>query len=213
MARRLRDVDTGDQGEQVRFSGTLAAYGFIPAYLFGRLAYPHAPTLVLIVAALVGPALLGRLLWPVIAGASQRLIGGISATGGDSYTMQHSEIEALVARGNFPEAAERYREIAATSLTEADPHIRLGDLLATHLRDDAGATAAYHAARSARPTPAEQSRITNALIDLHRKSGNQDALKDELLRFAQLHPNTPAGKAAREEVRRMVRGEVVNGER
>jgi hypothetical protein len=54
---------------------------------------------------------------------------------------------------------------------------------------------------------AEQSQITNALIDLHRKSGNTDALKDELLRFAQLHPNAPAGKAAREEVRRMVRAE------
>ncbi len=204
-------MDTGDQGEQVRFSGMLVVYGCIPAYVFGRMAFPQAPTLVLIVAALVGPALLGRLVWPLIVGASHSMIGGLTATGGDPYTMQYSEIETLVIRGNYTEAAARYREIASTSETEAEPHIRLGDLLTTHLRDDAGATAAYYAARSARPTPSEQSRITNALIDLHRKSGDHVGLKDELLRFARLHPNAPAGKHAREEVRRIVSGE--GGER
>lgn len=207
MARKLRDVDTGDQGEMVRFVGLVAIYGCIPAYLAGRMAFPQAPTLFLIVAALAGPALVARLIWPLIVGASHGMIGGLSATSGDPYTMQYSEIETLVIRGQFSEAAVRYREIASTSETEAEPHIRLGDVLTTHLHDDVGAIAAYQAARTARPTRAEQSRITNALIDLHRRSGNTDALKDELLRFAQLHPNAPAGKHAREEVRRMVRGE------
>jgi hypothetical protein len=207
VPRRLRDVDTGDQGERIRFVGSLVAYGCIPTYIIGRVAFPYAPTLLLLVAAMAVPALLGRLVWPLIVGASHGLIGGLTATSGDPYTMQYSEIETLVICGNFTEAAARYREIASTSLTEAEPHIRLGDLLATHLRDDVGAIAAYHAARSARPTAAEQSRITNALIDLHRKSGQTEALKNELLRFAQLNPNAPAGRHAREEVRRMARDE------
>ncbi len=211
MPRRLRDVDTGDQGEMVRFVGLLVVYGCIPAYLFGRMAFPQAPSLLVIVGALAGPALLGRMVWPLIVGTSHRLIGGLTANSGDPYTMQYSDIEALVIRGNFVEAAARYREIASTSFTEAEPHVRLGDLLTTHLRDETGAIEAYQAARTARPTRAEQSRITNALIDLHRRSGNTDALKDELLRYAQLHPNAPAGKHAREEVRRMVMEE--GGER
>jgi hypothetical protein len=205
-------VDTGDQGEMVRFVGMVAVYGCIPVYLVGRMTFPQAPGMLLIVGALAVPALLGRVLWPLIVGASHSLVGGLSATSGDPYTMQYSEIETLVIRGQFPEAAERYREIASTSITEAEPHIRLGDVLTTHLHDDEGAITAYQAARTARPTRAEQSRITNALIDLHRKSGNTDALKDELLRFAQLHPNAPAGKAAREEVRRMAREEGATGE-
>ena len=213
MPRKLRDVDTGDQGEMVRFVGVLVVYGCIPVYMIGRTAFPQAPTLLLIVGALAVPALVGRLIWPLIVGASHGMVGGLTATSGDPYTMQYSEIETLVIRGQFSEAATRYREIASTSFTEAEPHIRLGDLLATQLRDDMGAVAAYQAARSARPTPAEQSRITNALIDLHRRSGKTDALKDELLRFAQLHPTAPAGKAAREEVRRMVRDEGGTGER
>jgi len=207
VPRRLRDVDTGDQGEQLRFVGLLVVYGCIPAYLAGKMAFPQAPTLFVIVGALAVPALVGRLIWPLIVGASHGMVGGLTATSGDPYTMQYSEIETLVIRGSITEAAERYREIASTSLTEAEPHIRLGDLLATHLRDDVGAIAAYHAARSARPTAAEQSRITNALIDLHRKSGQTEALKNELLRFAQLNPNAPAGRHAREEVRRMARDE------
>lgn len=207
MARKLRDVDTGDQGEMVRFVGVLVVYGCIPVYMISRTAFPQAPTLLLIVGGLAVPALVGRLLWPLIVGASRGMVGGLTATSGDPYTMQYSEIETLVIRGNVAEAAQRYREIASTSLTEAEPHIRLGDLLTTHLQDDVGAVAAFRAARSARPTPAEQSRITNALIDLHRKSGHTEALRDELLRFAQLHPNAPVGLHARDEVRRMVRDE------
>jgi hypothetical protein len=206
-------VDTGDQGEMVRFVGLVAIYGCIPAYLLGRMALPQVSELLVIVGALGGPALVARLIWPLIVGASHGMVGGLSATSGDPYTMQYSEIETLVIRGNFTEAASRYREIAFTSLTEAEPHIRLGDVLTTHLHDDVGAIAAYQAARTARPTRAEQSRITNALIDLHRKAGNTEALKDELLRFAQLHPTAPAGQAAREEVRRMARGEGWAGER
>jgi hypothetical protein len=207
VSRKLRDVDTGDQGEMVRFVGLLVVYGCFPAYLFGKMAFPEAPGLLLIVGALAVPALIGRLLWPLIVGASHGLIGGIAATSGDPYTVQYSEIETLVIRGAYTEAAERYREIAFTSDTEAEPHIRLGDVLVTYLKDYEGAIAAYQNAREARPTQAEQSRIANALIDLHRARGDREALKDELLRYAQLHQNAPAGRAARDEVRRMVEAE------
>ena len=205
-------MDTGHQGQLVRITVTLLILGILPMFMVGRRIFPGAPSLFLLVGSIAGLVLFSCLLWQVILETSHGMIGGLSATSGDPYTMQYSDIETLVIRGNFAEAAVRYREIASTSLTEAPPHIRLGDVLTTHLHDDVGAIAAYQAARTARPTMAEQSQITNALIDLHRKSGNSDALKDELLRFAQLHPNAPAGRAAREEVRRMARGEGGTGE-
>lgn len=207
MPRKLRDVDTGDQGQLVRFVGLIVIFGCLPVYMIGRLAFPAVPALLVFLGGIAGLVLLGRVLWRGILGASHGLIGGLSATGGHPYTFQYSDIEALIARGAHAEAAARYREIAATAFTEAEPHIRLGDVLVTYLDDHLGAVGAYQAARAARPTPAEESRITNALIDLHRRKGNHSALKDELLRFARLHPNAPAGRAAREEVRRMVRAE------
>ena len=204
MLRKLRDVDTGDQGELVRITVMVVIFGMFPVYMVGRRIFPEIPSLLLLAGSVVGLVLFSRLLWQLILGTSHGMIGGLTATGGHPYTFQYSDIEALIAQGAHAEAAARYREIAATAVTEAEPHIRLGDVLVTYLHDHDGAAAAYYAARAARPTPAEQSRITNALIDLHRRSSNQPELKDELLRFARLNPSAPAGRAARDEVRRMV---------
>lgn len=204
MFRRLPDVDTGDQGQRVRFVGLIMIFGLVPGVVLGGKLLPSVPTALLVPGVLLALALLGRTLWPVIDHASRGLIMGLGATSGDPYAFQYSEIEALVVRGAYEEAAGRYREIAATAMTDAEPHLRLGDLLAMQLGDLDGALAAYRGARGARPTRAEEARITNALIDLHRRRGDRVGLKDELSRYARLHPDSPAGRRAREDLRRIV---------
>lgn len=118
MGRRLRDVDTGDQGEKTRFVGLLVVFGLIPCYLLGSMVFPTLPTPLMVPAIILALMALGRALWPIIDHSSRGLITGISAASGDPYTFQYSEIEALVIRGAHAEAAERYREIAATADTE-----------------------------------------------------------------------------------------------
>lgn len=209
--KRLRDVDTGDQAEQLRFTFMVLLPGMLLLHFLEKLLWPGGPILFL---TLLNPALLvllSLLLWPLIHRGSSVFISGLLAGGGEAFTVQYSEIESLVVQRHFEEAADMYRAIAEEMPKNADVRMRLGALLENHLKDLPGAVASFLAARHAGPTAQQDAVITNALIDLYRLTGDRVGMKAELTRFARLQKGSPAGEHAREAVRKMVAEEEAQG--
>jgi tetratricopeptide (TPR) repeat protein len=200
----LRDVDTGDQSEQVRFTVLVVLPGTFMLLMVEAMVWGPGYFLLRVALNVSLLTLLSRLVWPLISRGSAKLVNGLLAGGGDAHTVEYSEVEALIIQGRHAEALEMYRAIA-DAVPDADVRLRLGDLLQLHFKDVAAAEAAYLAARQASPNPAQESRIINSLIDLYRESGNREGMKAELTRFARLHAGKPIGEQAREAVRRMAR--------
>lgn len=205
--KRLKDVDTGDQAEQIRFTLLVLLAGTPMLLMVELMVWGPGHLVIKLVLNTALLALLSLLLWPLIHHGSAKLINGLLSAGGEAHTIEYSEVEALIIQGRHDEALVMYRAIAA-DVEDADVRLRLGDLLQVHFKDRAGAEAAYVAARGATPTPAQESRIVNSLIDLYRETGNREGMKRELTRFARLHAGTTAGEQARDAVRRMMREEL-----
>lgn len=205
--KRLKDVDTGDQAELVRFTVMVVIPGTIMLLMLERMIWGPGYFLLKLLLNVSLLTLLARLIWPLIHHGSTKLINGLLSAGGEARTIEYSEVEALVIQGRFDEALVMYRAIAEET-PNADVRLRLGDLMLHQLRDPVGAEEAYLAARRAAPTPKQESRITNSLIDLYRGTGNRAGMKNELSRFARLHAGTAPGDAARETVRRMAQEEL-----
>jgi hypothetical protein len=205
--KRLKDVDTGDQAELLRFTAMVVIPGTFMLFFLEGMLWGSGYFLLKLILNVSLLALLAQLLWPLIHHGSAKLINGLLSAGGEARTIEYSEVEALVIQGRFDEALVMYRAIAEET-PDADVRLRLGDLMLHQLKDAAGAEEAYLAARRATPTPKQASRIANSLIDLYRGTGNRAGMKSELLRFARLHAGTAPGDAARETVRRMAQEEL-----
>lgn len=205
--KRLKDVDTGDQAELLRFTGMVVLPGTIMLLFLETALWGPGDFLLRLVLNAALLTMLARFIWPLIHHGSTKLINGLLSAGGEARTIEYSEVEALVIQGRFDEALVMYRAIAEET-PDADVRLRLGDLMLHQLKDPGGAEEAYLAARRAAPTPPQESRITNSLIDLYRGTGNRAGMKSELSRFARLHAGTAPGEAARETVRRMAQEEL-----
>jgi len=205
--KRLKDVDTGDQAEQIRFTVLVVIPGTFMLLLVEQMVWGPGYLLLKIALNVSLLTLLSRLIWPLIHHGSGKFINGLMSGGGEKHTVEYSEVEALVIQGRHDEALVMYRAIAE-EVEDADVRLRLGDLLQIHFKDRGAAEAAYLSARNAKPTPTQESRIVNSLIDLYRETGNREGMKRELTRFARLHAGTTAGEHARDAVRRMAQEEL-----
>lgn len=82
------------------------------------------------------------------------LVGGIIANGGVSRVADgHSEIETLVARGKYQDAAERWYQVAASEPAPAAAMLRRAELLAGPLQDPGTAAAELTLFRDAPRVP------------------------------------------------------------
>jgi hypothetical protein len=197
-------VDSADQSAQLRFTLLVLGPGLLMLHFLEKLVWPNGPAVLLFVLNLSLLVLLSQIIWPILSRGSEVLVRGLVSGGGEARTVEYSEVEALIIQGRHDEALVMYRAIA-DDVEDADVRLRLGDLLQIQFGDREAAEAAYLAARAAKPTPAQESRIVNSLIDLYRETGNREGMKRELTRFARLHAGTTAGDQAREAVRRMAR--------
>lgn len=114
-----------------------------------------------------------------------------------------SRQEALVAQGRHEEAAAAYRLHLLGAPHDIAAMVALGRLLGGPLGDPPGAEAAYLAARRREPDTGWARVITNDLIDLYERTGQDGRMRVELARFADRYRGTREGDAAGERLRAM----------
>jgi hypothetical protein len=120
---------------------------------------------------------------------------GGSAPQAPSYPRQ----ELLIARGEYAEAAEYFRDHIRINPQDLDARLRLASLLERHLRDDDGAERLYLDVRRLATDRNYEFAASNGLIDLYRRGGRAARLRVELGRFAErFRGSAEARHAARE---------------
>jgi tetratricopeptide (TPR) repeat protein len=115
--------------------------------------------------------------------------------------------DALIARGQYAEAAEYFRDHIRVTPEDLDARLRLADLAEHQLKDDAEAERLYAEVRKLAKTRDHEFAAANGLIDLYRRVGRRDRLRVELARFAERYQGSAAGKAAAAELRELKAGD------
>lgn len=133
------------------------------------------------------------------AGLENTLPTGERRPGAPAYGRQ----EMHIARGEYREAAECFRDHLVVEPHDHEARLRLAFLLESRFADDGGAEALYREIQSRRPSPREEAAATTGLIDLYRRTGRRGRLIVELARFAERYGGTTAGEAARRELQEL----------
>ena len=205
----LKTIDAADRAQLIKaialFSGPcfimlsmlwlfFARTGVIPPAAAGVLVLLSVP---LSIAGAFGiHALVGR----GAAGVTNTLYSwGASIPVPRSYPRQ----DALIARGQYTEAAEYFRDHIRVSPEDLEARLLLARLVEHHLKGDSEAEVLYLEVRKLGTTPHHHAAATNGLIDLYRRTKRTDRLRVELARFAERYANTAAGKAAEAELREL----------
>lgn len=115
--------------------------------------------------------------------------------------------DALIARGQYAEAAEYFRDHIRVSPEDLGARLRLADLAEHQLKDDGEAERLYAEVRKLAKTRDHEFAATNGLIDLYRRVGRRDRLRVELARFAERYQGSAAGQAAAAELRELKAGD------
>jgi len=203
--KRLRDSHVGEKMENLRVLVTLAPWMFIVLaiveWLMGLSMAEWLLALFVINPLII--YLVARMLRGAFEGTASTFLGTLLSTRGTPHTREFSEMESLIVRGQFTEAAERYREFLIAFPHDTDAWIRLAVLTAEQLKDPGAATAHFLRARETKPSASQETLIGNGLIDLYRAAGDRHALRAELARFARLHQHSAAGRHALEALKEM----------
>jgi hypothetical protein len=109
---------------------------------------------------------------------------------------QYSEQESLIVRGQFAEAADSFTAILADDPGNIDARMRLAALLERECNDPAAAEQCYRVVRRLTPTPEQDWAASNALIELHQRTGESGKLRIELQRIARQYRALPIGGEA-----------------
>ena len=138
---------------------------------------------------------LGRAFISGVLSPSAEWVGNVvSNTGLRRSADQHGEIEALAARGQYADAAERWFRLAVDGEHPAEAMLRRAELLAGPLRDPGSAAAElaqYREAPRLPLRPAEDVAIGMALVDIyeHRLAEPSKAMF-ELRRLLDRYPQS-----------------------
>jgi len=144
-----------------------------------------------------------RLIAHSVSRTSVVLAKTLLAAGDIPPPRSYPEQDLLIARGRYAEAAEYFRDLVRVDPDDWDPRLRLADLLERHLADPAGAEQQYLEVRRRSADPRRQFAVTNALIDLYRRTERRDRLKVELARLADRYRGTAHGDAAARELKEL----------
>jgi tetratricopeptide (TPR) repeat protein len=155
---------------------------------------------------LLGPltgALAGFIVWIGTGIGSRAIVSTISGAGNIKPAPSFSLQESLAIRGKFTEAETAYHAHLLEHPADLDAHLALAALVRDHLKDPDRAERLFREARARTPTWAQEYAISNALIDLYRKTGQVGKEMAELARFADSYKDTDGGRRAREALRRL----------
>lgn len=115
--------------------------------------------------------------------------------------------DALIARGQYGEAAEYFRDHIRVTPEDLDARLRLADLAEHHLKGDGEAERLYAEVRKLAKNRNHEFAASNGLIDLYRRVGRRDRLRVELARFAERYQGSAAAKAAAAELKELKAGD------
>jgi tetratricopeptide (TPR) repeat protein len=151
----------------------------------------------------------------VVGSAAVGLVHTIFAVGDVPLEPTYPRQDVLIARGQYAEAAEWFRDHIRIEPDDHEARLRLAQLLESHLQGYDEAERLYLEIRKAQPpaTPREQMRAANGLIDVYRKLGRTDRLKVELARFVDRYRGTPFADGAIRELQQLKEAELTSGSR
>jgi len=132
--------------------------------------------------------------------ASIGLVKTIFAAGNIPPPPTYPRQDVLVARGQYAEAADYFRDHLRIEPGDHEARFQLAHLLETRLQGHDEAERLYQEIRRMQPDPRQEIRAANGLIDLYRRTGRHDRLRVELARFADRYRGTKAGDAAAREL-------------
>ena len=202
----FRDLDTVDGIQLMR----VALYFGVPCFVLLSLLWiglalkaAIAPWVLLVLLAVNLPvtALGVIFVYQSVTVAAKGLGNALTAAGNIPPPPSYPQQDLLIARGEYREAAEYFKDHIRVTPDDLEARLRLADLLERHLKDFAEVERLYLEVRRSRPSPHQEISASNGLIDLYRKTGRVDRLKVELARFADRYPGTPHAAAARKELR------------
>lgn len=137
--------------------------------------------------------------------SSAALVHTVYSAGSIPPPPSYPRQEAMIARGQYADAAAHFRDHLVIAPDDNEARLRLAALLETHLADPAGAEALYREVRARTPSAHEEISAGNGLIDLYRRTGQRGRLMVELARFAERYRGSAAGDAARRELMELKR--------
>lgn len=155
---------------------------------------------------LLGPLtgyLVSRVVWTGAGLGSRAIVATISGAGNIKRAPSYSLQESLIVRGRFEEAEAAFHAHLAAYPDDLDAHLALAALVRDHRGEPERAERLFREARARTPTWAQEYAISNALIDLYRKTGQAGKEMSELARFADRYRDTDGGRRAREALRRL----------
>lgn len=201
----VREVDSAEVANLVKIAVWFAPACFIMLsalwYLFFDRGWISGPVFGLLVLLNFPLAAVGVFVINAsVGGVASGLVRTIYSQGDLPPPRAYPRQETLVARGQYQEAAEYFRDHLVLEPDDNEARLRLAMLLETQLGDQAGAEALYKEVRVRRPTPREEVAAANGLIDLYRRTRDRGRLMVELARFAERYRGSAAGDAARREL-------------
>jgi hypothetical protein len=153
----------------------------------------------------IAGSLLTVLVWRGTEAVGRGLVNTLTAARGLPEKPGYSLQESLVARGRIREALESWLEHIKAHPRDLDARLALADLHRTDLGDPEGAAKGYLIVREMHPSPEQEFRLSNSLIDLYRATGQRDKELAELGRFATRFHDTDAGRRAQAALERIRR--------
>lgn len=204
--RPLRDVDSRDHSEWFRLGLAIVLTLTVFELFLFRAERISRPAWIFLFW-LGNPALAFLLTWGALTlfeKLGHGLIGSLTAATSTAPLRQYSEQESLVIRGRYAEAADMYRAVIAEEPGNIEVRLLLASLLEQKLHDPGAAEAVWLEVRSLDPTSRQELAIANNLIELYRRAGRLDDLRNELKRMARLRAGSPEGEGARRHLRELV---------
>ena len=136
---------------------------------------------------------------------AHKFIGGILSAGNLKYQQGYSRQEALIARGQFDEAAESFRLHLMEFPDDIPGRYRLATLHLRERNDPGAAEAELQNIRRRKHDRSMAKLLANHFIDLYRATGQTGKLMAELQKTVREWPGTPLAEGAArllEETRR-----------
>ncbi len=213
---RLRDVDTADAANLLRITVWFAPACIVMLsmlwYFLYQKGYISGAVFAFLVVLNFPIAAIGVFVIHAAAmGAASGLVRTVYAAGNLPPPRTYPHQEAMIARGEYHEAAGHFRDHLVVEPGDNEARLRLAALLETQLNDPADAEALYRQVRDRPATRQEAALAMNGLIDLYRRTGQRGRLMVELARFGQRFGGSAAGRAAVRELADLKRDAATSG--